>query len=284
MPNKHISFIMPCYNCADIVADSIKSILNLGLDKYEICLVDDGSTDMTYKVLQQFKDKFPEIIKIGKNDRNMGGSITRNNCVNLSQYEYIFCLDSDNILDKESFLRLYDAIDDKTNLLAFSKIFFFYSLLGIRYKVKEWEFLPKSMNYSHIRSTLNHPVASGNYLFTRNVYNNVKGYETDLGALDAFSLGYKALIQGYEIDLVPNSGYFHRLHPGSYWLRESKKNNENLRKLLLRYPTNLSDGDLEMIKTSEEIFSVLVNTKDEFSAVKTDPMFSLVYKVKTLFK
>ena len=284
MTNYQISFIIPCYNCANTVSESIESILKLGLKTYEICMVDDGSTDTTYKLLQHYKEKYPDNIKIGRNEKNMGGSTTRNNCVKLSQYEYIFCLDSDNILDKKSFWKLYNSINTETHLLAFSRIHFFYSLLGFKYKIKEWEFLPRIMEYTHLRSTLNHPVASGNYLFTRNVYNSINGYETDLGALDAFSLGYKALTHGYKIGLVADSWYFHRLHPGSYWLRESQKNNENLRKLLLRYPYSLNQHELEKVKTSENIFSVLINTEDHFSKVKSDPLFLLVNQIRNIFK
>ena len=57
MTNYQISFIIPCYNCANTVSESIESILKLGLKTYEICMVDDGSTDTTYKLLQHYKEK-----------------------------------------------------------------------------------------------------------------------------------------------------------------------------------------------------------------------------------
>ena len=53
-----ISVIIPVYNCEKYIERCIKSVLNQTIqeDKYEIILVDDASTDSTYKFLEKYKN------------------------------------------------------------------------------------------------------------------------------------------------------------------------------------------------------------------------------------
>lgn len=48
-----ISFIIPCYNCEKTLSDTVESILSLKLNDFEICMVDDGSKDNTFKILKK---------------------------------------------------------------------------------------------------------------------------------------------------------------------------------------------------------------------------------------
>jgi len=276
-----ISFIVPCYNAEKTVDETVNSILNLKLHDFEICLVDDGSADRTWERLESFQKKYSDVVKIGKNQENHGGGYTRNRCFSMSTRPYIFCLDSDNVLHKESFFKLLDAASDADAMIAFDTIKFFHStpFRWLKLCYKDLFFLKKEMAYGDLRKTLTHPVVGGNYLFKREVFEKINGYETDLGAMDTWSFGYKALLAGDKYKIVPGTHYFHRVRLDSYWFRELDKNFENLKKLLLRYPEKFSAEEIQELKDSKDVVKFLVNRKNDFFAEKIKFPFGIPLKI-----
>lgn len=276
-----ISFIVPSYNCAKTINETVESIFNLKLKDFEICLVDDGSTDDTWKRLKRFKEKNYGVVNIGKNDENRGGGFTRNACVSLSKHPHIFCLDADNVLDKESFLKLIESTGENDAIVSGDTIKFFYStpFRRIKLRYKDLQFIKSEMDFEVLRKTLTHPVVGGNYLFKREVFEKIGGYETDLGAMDTWSFGYKALVSGFKFKIVPGSHYLHRVHLDSYWFRELDNNFENLRKLFLRHPGNFSEEEMDQIRSVKDIRNFLITEKNDFFREKINFPFGLPLKI-----
>ncbi|MFC1512091.1 glycosyltransferase family 2 protein [Candidatus Latescibacterota bacterium] len=86
-----VSVIIPTYNRAKYVLKAINSVLAQTYKEYEIIVVDDGSTDNTQEVLEQYMDKINYIYQ-----DNKGGSIARNVGIKASNSEWIGFLDSDD--------------------------------------------------------------------------------------------------------------------------------------------------------------------------------------------
>ena len=93
MKNSFISVIVPTYNRADFVGETIESILNQTYKNFELIIVDDGSTDNTEEVIRKFKDSR---IKYIKTDNWGGPARPRNTGIKKAKGEYIaFCDDDD---------------------------------------------------------------------------------------------------------------------------------------------------------------------------------------------
>lgn len=90
-----VSVIMPTYNAAHWVADSIESILNQTYQNIELIIADDCSTDNTRKILKHYeqKDKRVEVIYA---EKNMGAGTMRNKCIEQARGRYIAFCDSDD--------------------------------------------------------------------------------------------------------------------------------------------------------------------------------------------
>ena len=85
-----ISIMMPTYNNAKYIKQAIESIYAQNYDNIEIIVVDDGSTDTTKEILQQYKDI--KYFYIG----HKGISVARNTALENTKGEYIAFLDSDD--------------------------------------------------------------------------------------------------------------------------------------------------------------------------------------------
>lgn len=57
-----VSIVLPCYNHADYVGDSIRSVLNQTYQNFELFVFDNGSTDHSWEMINTFDD--PRMIKI----------------------------------------------------------------------------------------------------------------------------------------------------------------------------------------------------------------------------
>ncbi|MDC3130680.1 glycosyltransferase family 2 protein [bacterium] len=106
---KTISVIIPIFNQQRFVERCLRSILNQTLSKtiYDIIVIDDGSTDNTKKILENYKDK----IKILSNKKNLGLPYSLNKGIKASQAQYIVRLDSDDYVNENFLLFLSTFLD-----------------------------------------------------------------------------------------------------------------------------------------------------------------------------
>ena len=94
MKQPAISVLMTAYNTEAYITESIQSILNQSLMCFELIILDDGSTDSTFDIIEEFSD--PRI-KLFQNEKNCGLTYSRNKCLELAQGTYIAWLDADDL-------------------------------------------------------------------------------------------------------------------------------------------------------------------------------------------
>lgn len=92
-----ISVLMGIYQCAGTLPEAIDSILAQTYPDWELILCDDGSTDGTYAVAEEYRQRFPEKIVLLKNEKNLGLNATLNRCLERARGEYIARMDGDDI-------------------------------------------------------------------------------------------------------------------------------------------------------------------------------------------
>lgn len=92
-----ISVIMGIYNCASTLPEAIDSILNQTYTSWELILCDDGSSDNTYEIAKQYQNRYPDKIKLIRNEKNMGLNYTLNHCIEYVSGKYIARMDGDDV-------------------------------------------------------------------------------------------------------------------------------------------------------------------------------------------
>lgn len=95
-----ISVIIPIYNAEHFLRQCLESILQQTYSSFEIICVDDGSTDSSLSICQQYSEKDSRIKVIHKD--NAGVSSARNRGVACAQGQFIFFVDADDYLDKNA--------------------------------------------------------------------------------------------------------------------------------------------------------------------------------------
>lgn len=114
---KKLSFIIPVYNVEDYLHQCIDSILNQYTDEVEIILVDDGSTDKSGKICDEYKECNCDIKIIHK--KNGGASSARNMGMQYATGKYIAFVDSDDYIAKNAIQKILDWTNDSTADLCF---------------------------------------------------------------------------------------------------------------------------------------------------------------------
>ena len=98
MNEELISVIVPIYNGEKYLAECVYSIINQTYKNIEILLMNDGSTDSSLSLCENFAKEDNRIRVINK--KNTGVSDTRNKGVEMSNGKYILFVDCDDYLEK----------------------------------------------------------------------------------------------------------------------------------------------------------------------------------------
>lgn len=137
---KLLSVVVPCYNSEAYMGDCLDSLL-VGGELLEIIIVNDGSSDLTAEIADNYLRRFPAIIKV-IHQENGGHGMAINSGLKEATGEYLKIVDSDDWVDEEALkaiLTLIEALaeDGGVDMIINNYV---YEKVGARYK--------KSINYS----------------------------------------------------------------------------------------------------------------------------------------
>ncbi len=102
-----VSVIIPSYNHENYVVRAIQSVLAQTLNKFELIIIDDGSTDSSAQRIKQIKDKRIKFFA----QENQGAAETINKGIELSKGEYISILNSDDLYYPDRLMKMSSFLD-----------------------------------------------------------------------------------------------------------------------------------------------------------------------------
>lgn len=204
-----VSIIVPVYNEEKVVADSVKSLLDLNYSNYEIIIVNDGSTDRTKQVAESLvgyqKGKYSDI-KVSLIDKPNGGkSKALNAGIRLSKAEIILCMDGDSQLSADS-VRLavrhfanpeIGAVAGNVKVMNRGK--FYTDLQALEY-IEGLNMARSAQSFVRLVNIIPGPIG----LFRKKAIEEASYYSSDTFAEDA-DLTLKILANGWKIYYEPNS-------------------------------------------------------------------------------
>lgn len=112
-----VSIIVPVYNCENYIEKCIQSILQQTFERFELILINDGSTDLSEDIILKYEKKDSRIKYFKQN--NLGPSKARNNGINKSIGRYLAFIDADDIIDKFYIEKLVNIIiEEKADIVC----------------------------------------------------------------------------------------------------------------------------------------------------------------------
>lgn len=106
-----ISIIIPVYNVEKYLSECLDSILVTNCFTGEVICINDGSTDNSNNILEQYAQRYPNIKHLSQQNQGIGA--TRNNGLDIATGKYIFFIDSDDTIAPHAIETLCKSVDDE---------------------------------------------------------------------------------------------------------------------------------------------------------------------------
>ena len=116
-----LSIIIPTYNVEEYLAKCLDSVIYPQLTDYEIIIVNDGSTDRSLAVAEEYRSKYPSLIRIISQE-NGGLGAARNTGIEAAAGEYLIFLDSDDSLAENAVTEILARLNEDFDLCVFGMI------------------------------------------------------------------------------------------------------------------------------------------------------------------
>ncbi|MCR4903454.1 MAG: glycosyltransferase [Butyrivibrio sp.] len=115
-----VSIIVPVYNTAEYLKRSMDALVGQSLEDIEIIIVNDGSTDSSMDILNEYAERFPKKVRIIVKENGGQGS-ARNLGIKSATGDYIGFADSDDYVDIDMFRAMYQkAVEENADIVECS--------------------------------------------------------------------------------------------------------------------------------------------------------------------
>ena len=119
MTKERVSIVVPVYNVKDYLDKCLNTLVNQTMKDIEIIIVNDGSPDDSYKIIDKYAKNYSKLIKV-LNQQNQGLSDARNNGLKLATADYVMFVDSDDYLNLDAVEKAYKKItSEKADVVIF---------------------------------------------------------------------------------------------------------------------------------------------------------------------
>lgn len=141
-----VSIVVPVYNVEKYLKRCVDSIINQSYNNIEILLVDDGSTDSSGKICDDYLKKDSRIKVIHK--QNGGLSDARNFGIDKSTGDYLSFIDSDDWIEKDMIMNLFNSIINEKSDISICRRYRVYD--NQEKNVESFQTFPKSCAFNNI--------------------------------------------------------------------------------------------------------------------------------------
>ncbi|AMN47449.1 hypothetical protein ACG33_10135 [Steroidobacter denitrificans] len=216
-----VSVIIPAYNAAGLIGETLQSIFRQSYDATEVLVVDDGSTDNTAEVVRAYAPKVTLLWQ-----PNSGGcSSPRNHGLRLAQGEFVTFFDADDLMVPDKLQRQVDFLRRNpgcdTVLMDYRNFdehgeasqTHFASCDQLRREAARYggeEFLLDAYTATRILITENYAIA-GSPMMRRSVFERVQPFDENLRASEDLDLIYRLARDG-GLGIIAATGFLRRMH------------------------------------------------------------------------
>lgn len=196
-----ISVIIPAHNEESVIKRAVKSVLSSSFKDFEVIVVDNGSNDKTSIAAKSFNDKR---VKVFYYDKKRGPAAARNYGVIKARGDFVFFLDADDWLGKNTLLNLSKALSEHPDINAVIAYRLPVSPKGLSV-VWSYEFIN---NYHIGNKVVTEGYHSCPYVFRKSFFKKLGGFDVSTYYFEDDVLRQKILDLGIPVLLSEDSVYY----------------------------------------------------------------------------
>lgn len=201
---KRVSVIIPAYNQAVYVGKAIQSVLDQSYPNLECVVVDDGSKDHTYKIVNEFTDR--RILYIRQ--LNQGLSAARNTGLTISSGEYISFLDSDDLFTPDKLSKLVDVLEKNPDIAMAAGSAYLINHNDEPIKRQFSSTLPADTS----KLLLGNPLHVGSVVLRRAWQEKVGLFDTNLKSYEDWDFWLRLALVGGKMHSIKETVSYYRFH------------------------------------------------------------------------
>ena len=233
--DKLLSIIVPVYNVEKYLRSCLDSIFNQTIDNFEVICVNDGSTDSSADILEEYAKEHKNMIVF--NQENGGLSMARNSGIKLASGKYIGFVDSDDFVDPNMFLSMVERAEQDNSQIVISNPYIYDMLTEKTYVYRNMvDFLRLSLlgafsPLDHIK-VFEYIGAWDKIYLTEFIKENKLSFIAKRIFEDA-PFTYEALSIAQRVSVVKESYYYYRKNAGAC-ITDKERINDNYKYDFLR--------------------------------------------------
>ncbi|MBQ4646310.1 MAG: glycosyltransferase [Candidatus Gastranaerophilales bacterium] len=207
-----VSILVPVYNVEKYLKECLESLVSQTLSDIEIVCVNDGSTDNSLNILEEFKNKDNRIVIINKENSGYGSSM--NIALNTAKGEYIGIVESDDFVKNNMFEDLY-KIASKNNADVVKSDYFYYLTSSnearkagkiSKYRTNQVINAKKYLKLLKMQPTIWNAIYKKDFL----IKNDIKFLETPGASYQDTSFSFKVMASASRVVLTDKAYLYYR--------------------------------------------------------------------------
>ena len=219
-----VSVIMPLYNAAPFVGEALESVVASTYRPLEVVVVNDGSTDDSLRVVQEFAEKHKEVRVLSQ--ANAGASAARNKAIRASKGVYILPVDADNRIDPRYIEEAVEVLEKRPEVRVVScRADFFGDRTG------EWVFPPFSKELLARKNMIDTCA-----MYRRADWDKTLGYMETCAAREDWDLWLSLFELGGEFVRLPEIRLHYRMRAGSKRVQDRALKHRLIEEINRRHP------------------------------------------------
>jgi len=287
-----VSIIIPIYNNSKYLQDCLESVCNQTLNEIEIICINDGSTDSSMDIINEFAENDSRILVLDRPNRGVG--ISRNEAMSYANGEYIGFVDSDDWVELNMFEELYThskQLDSDLTICEFKIVDFD---KGNPTK-PHWAALPIDDSFQNMCFTWKDikddffklHVGPINKLHRRDFVKRINAQFGSYRALEDYQFALTCILDARKMAILKKDLYFYRLNvPGSLSSNHNSRNPFNYFEVIKFYrdkfitDSNFKDAEMQIISTI--VNNCLLNLRNMPVSLKEEYYYKIQQELKSL--
>ncbi|WP_407377218.1 glycosyltransferase family 2 protein [Methanobrevibacter sp.] len=217
-----ISVIVPVYNVEKYLSECMDSLVNQTFEDIEIICVNDGSTDTSPEILENYAKEDRRIKIISQENQGLGAA--RNRGIKHSNGDYLFFIDSDDFLELNTLKLLYDNAVSNDSDIVFYRLYKYLDGEKINFPMYRFNKIFKDVDFDHFTfdyHNIKTHVLNGGYNSVVKLYKKAfldrydDFYFTEGIAFEDVLFHVKVMLRAKRISHVPQQLYYYRINENS---------------------------------------------------------------------